>query len=249
MAAGAGYARIDLETAVGLWPFDEGDGEEATDWSGRGNHGTLAGGAEWVPGKFGTAVRLSTVGDWVDCGNDDSLEAHTGSFSIVCWMYPEEMTSSRPVFKNDGKAPPFTGYFLYVDPGGLLYHGFGDGVKSAPQAGVPGLKVETWSHVAAVRDVQAKKVRLYVDGEVKQEVDDPTTDIVFTGSNLIIGSRPGIAHEQFFGIMDDVALFRAVLSTEDLNALMTRGLADMVLDVSAKGKLATAWGSLKASGR
>ena len=51
-------AEIDLDTAVGIWLFDEGKGGVATDISGEGNDGELVKSPAWVKGKFGMALEL-----------------------------------------------------------------------------------------------------------------------------------------------------------------------------------------------
>ena len=53
--AGQSYAEIDPETVVGVWLFDEGEGEIAGDSSENGNGGKIFG-AKWVDGKFGKAL-------------------------------------------------------------------------------------------------------------------------------------------------------------------------------------------------
>ena len=51
-------AKIDLETAMGIWLFDENKGAMAKDLSGNNNHGQIQV-AEWVTGKFGKALKSS----------------------------------------------------------------------------------------------------------------------------------------------------------------------------------------------
>jgi hypothetical protein len=43
---------------VGYWRLDEGVGTTAFDYSGKGAHGTVVGGAEWVTGESGPELRL-----------------------------------------------------------------------------------------------------------------------------------------------------------------------------------------------
>jgi len=47
------YAKIDPETCDGMWLFDDGKGDIATDFSGKGNDGTLKGEPKWVEGRLG----------------------------------------------------------------------------------------------------------------------------------------------------------------------------------------------------
>ena len=66
MFAGISDAKIDPETIVGAWLFDENKGDTAKDASGNGNDGTIMGTPQWVNGKFGKALELNGVGDYVD---------------------------------------------------------------------------------------------------------------------------------------------------------------------------------------
>ena len=52
---GQSYAKVDLDSAVAIWLFDEGKGDEAKDFTGNG-HDAKLNGTEWVDGKFGKAL-------------------------------------------------------------------------------------------------------------------------------------------------------------------------------------------------
>jgi hypothetical protein len=74
MFAGLSYSKIDEGSIIGMWLFDEGEGDVAEDSSGNGNSGTLMNGPKWVEGKFGEALEFSGAGDYVDTGlNSNNL--------------------------------------------------------------------------------------------------------------------------------------------------------------------------------
>ena len=52
----AASASIDPDTVVGVWLFDEGKGDVASDASGNGLDGELMDKPKWVEGKFGMAL-------------------------------------------------------------------------------------------------------------------------------------------------------------------------------------------------
>ena len=64
--AGISDARIEGANCVGMWLLDESSGDVAKDSSGKGNDGTLVGAPQWVDGKFGKALELNGVGDYMD---------------------------------------------------------------------------------------------------------------------------------------------------------------------------------------
>ena len=80
----ASAAAIDSQSVVGLWGFDEREGDLARDSSGRGNDGTLIGNPEWVEGKFGAALQFDGADDYVDCGNARILHIPKGS--MMAWI-------------------------------------------------------------------------------------------------------------------------------------------------------------------
>ncbi len=54
-----GVADFDLNTAVGIWHLNEGEGDEAKDSSKSGDHGVLWKNPQWVDGRFGKALEFN----------------------------------------------------------------------------------------------------------------------------------------------------------------------------------------------
>jgi hypothetical protein len=66
---------------VAYWKFDEGSGQTAYDFTNNSNDGQLgsttaadAADPTWIQGKYGSALSFDGVDDYVDCGNDSSLD-------------------------------------------------------------------------------------------------------------------------------------------------------------------------------
>ena len=75
-----------LPTATGLVldiPLFEGSGEIAHDLSGKGNEGSITG-ASWSRGEKGVCLDFDGINDYVDCGNNDSLD-FIDKFSMESW--------------------------------------------------------------------------------------------------------------------------------------------------------------------
>jgi hypothetical protein len=71
--------RADL---VGWYRFDEGSGTTTADSSGRGNNGTLMGGAQWVAGKTGGAIQFNGTNAYVQ-----TQRLIGDSFTITAWIW------------------------------------------------------------------------------------------------------------------------------------------------------------------
>lgn len=83
LLTGFAYADIDPGSIVGIWLFDEGQGERASDSSGNGYDGTLNG-PSWVAGKSGKALEYDATDDYVEIPHDDGLSLQT--YTIAAWV-------------------------------------------------------------------------------------------------------------------------------------------------------------------
>ncbi|NOQ55625.1 MAG: hypothetical protein GQ477_02340, partial [Nanohaloarchaea archaeon] len=75
---------------VGWWRFNQETGENNTffrDWSTYGNNGTCSGSncSIYTTGKFGQALDFDGADDYVNCGNDSSLDI-TSAITIEAWV-------------------------------------------------------------------------------------------------------------------------------------------------------------------
>jgi len=76
---------------VGRWNFEKIEGGKVIDTSGYGNDGVVHG-ATLVPGleQLGNALSFDGVDDYVDCGNDASLNV-TNAITIEAWIRPDSL--------------------------------------------------------------------------------------------------------------------------------------------------------------
>jgi hypothetical protein len=243
MFVGLSYA-IDEGSILGMWLFDEGEGDTAKDSSANGNDGQING-AQWVDGKFGKALEFDGA-ESVDMGN---LQ-FAGSVTITFWAKPSNVAAGRQnilckAYGGEG--------CLTMEPDGNLSFYWGDcGGNCDPYVEVArpvGAFVDNeWIHVAEVRDVSIREYNMYKNGVVEATDtwvecgDHPCGDAVASDLPLLVGD--GYAGK-FIGIVDEVAIFNVVLSEDDINSIMLNGLENTITAVSPSGKLATTWGGIK----
>jgi hypothetical protein len=242
---GLSYARIDEDSILGMWLFDEGTGDTARDSSANGNDGQING-AQWIDGKFGKALSFDGA-ESVDVGN---LQ-FAGDTTIVFWAKPENVAAARQnilckAYGGEG--------CLTMEPDGRLSFYWGDcGGNCDPYVEVARPEAGTfvdneWIHVAEVRDVSIREYNMYKNGEIAATDTwaecgvHPCGDAVASDLPLLIGD--GYAGK-FIGIIDEVAIFNVVLSEDDINSIMLNGLENLITAVSPSGKLATTWGGIK----
>ncbi len=251
MFIGSSFAEIDFGTCVGMWLFDEGSGDVAEDSSGKGNSGAIAGGAEWVDGKFGKALSLDGSDDYVEIAHDDSLMIG-GGHTLSLWFKLDEVpTGGMTVMTKDDWAPGFwwDGNIIRHhthDPGGKLHFIDAD------------WKADTeWHHIAITWNGEAFGV--YMDGdEIGSGITtgdlgrNALTDKPFLIGTYLATGQHGPWGKFFLGIVDDVAIFNTALAGGDIETLMTDGLKaaagieEGTTAVEPSGKLATTWADIKA---
>lgn len=235
-------AKIDPETAVGVWLFDEGAGDEAEDSSGKDNHGTING-ADWTDGKFGDALEFDG-GQSVTIDSTPDLqlgEKHT----MMVWFYATDISQHRMLISKDAE------YLLRIDvpAEGNKMSTFVNisGWEPRASAGVPA--TDTWIHYAATYDNSANTDQLiiYVNGE-RAGSSSRNGDPVGNNNAVDIGKWNNGSH--FIGKIDEVAIFKDVLTEEDIQTIMDAGLDGAlggVSPVEPSNKLTTTWGKLKSN--
>ena len=221
---------------VGLWHFDEGGGTSATDSSGNGNTGTLKNGTitcangdcptwqstdggQWdnrddVKFSTGSALRFDGVNDYVDCGNDPSLNI-TDEITIEAWV-DTSLSYQYIVGKYEEAAfLQYWGYGLFVDGGHAefrigtthLYYN----VKSTKL-----INDSNWHHIVGVYDKM--NLIIYVDGQ-QTAGGHYSGDISPASSSFKIGKcQMGFSERFFNGVIDEVRVYNRALSQEEIKA-------------------------------
>ena len=252
MFTSQGDAKIDPETAVGIWLFDDGSGNIAEDSSGKGNDGKIEKGPKWVDGKFGKALEFDGKDDYVyvsDPGKS-SLDL-TKSLTIMAWIKPVQHPQGNVIVNKRAPVAPCN-YTLRLADGtngefDFWYNsGSWQGYTTTTGAMV---KDGTWYHIASTyTSGEGENVKVYVNGkevEGKWTAGDGKGELVANDEDFNIGGRDYTGTRWFEGLIDEVAVFNEVLTKDDIGDIMNKGLK-ISLAVSPAGKLATSWGGLKA---
>lgn len=232
------WADIEPAKIAGLWLFDEAGGDIAIDSSGKGHDGKIKGTTR-VLGKFGKALEFNGD-DYVSVPDAKDLKL-SDKFTMQAWFFARDIQNWRQLIAKDNE------YLLRVDPPqeGNKMSAFVNIGGWEPRASAVVPKLETWTHFTATYD--GDKLRIYVDGV-------PSGEMVKSG-NIQTTSNPveigrwggGLLGDDvgyFVGIIDEVAIFNAVLTEKDILTAM-EGLQRFRVSVEAQGKLAIRWGRIK----
>ena len=230
-----GDAEINLNDFAGVWLFDEGKGQAAKDFTDNGNDGEFDG-PKWIDGKFGKALEFDGSPKYVTIEHNDLFNFEDDDFTVGCWMNSENKDAYVIIKRNGGAGFWAMSSSIDRDTGFFIFEGGGQHIDD----GKTDIVGKGWHHTVAVRNKGV--ISLYVDG--KKETERNVGATMDSPAPLKFG---GWGSENLVGGLDEVFVTKmgVALAEEDIQLLAEEGW-DTALAVSAKGKLATTWVTLKA---
>ncbi|UCG70723.1 MAG: right-handed parallel beta-helix repeat-containing protein, partial [Thermoplasmata archaeon] len=205
---------IDHTGLVGYWPMEEaswsGAADEVKDHSGNGNHGMSQGDATTTTGYFGRAGYFDGSGDYINCGNDASLQIGGAgkSFTLEAWTYRASSGAHHNVIGQGVMSNNNGLHFGYRNTNQFTF-AFWNNDLDTPVA-YP--DVNEWHHWAGTYDGLTNERKIYRDGTLVAS-DTAPEDYLGTG-NLWIGTGPG--GNPFNGKIDEVKIYNRALSQHEI---------------------------------
>lgn len=232
MFTGISSAGFDLNTVVGMWLFDEGQGNTTADYSDNGNDGKLVNGPKWIKnGKFDSALEFdgNASKGHVVVGN----LGLSGKITLVMWGNPTEVANDDRLMCNIN-GPTNPAFAIRYQNGAVEIWG------TAWKPVIPKFDENKWGHYAFVFDGEGN-VTGYYNGKEGNTVND-----TFAFTDIGIGANFLDQWGQYYsGQFDEVAFFDVSLTEADINSLMTKGF-EAALEVTPSSKLTTTWANIKA---
>ncbi|MDP6633713.1 MAG: LamG domain-containing protein [Phycisphaerae bacterium] len=234
---------------VGHW---SGEGD-ARDSVGR-NHGIIKGDTALAPGRVGRAFKFDGKDDYVQLGSGNAKTAKalqiTGSQTIAMWIRPDRLTGRQSILHTayGGEVSIVlepTGELSYMygssgrnDSPFILCTSFGKVEDTGVSAGEiavyktqkTAIAAKKWTHIAIVRDLTAKRLRLYINA--KLVVETGTTIPAASVSNLPVLLGRGFVNS-FSGLIDEVAIWNRALNAGEIGK--THALSRITADPLAGG--------------
>jgi chitodextrinase len=214
-AADAGAKESRSSGLVAAYPLNENAGPTAFDASPEDNDGALNGASWTSAGRFGGAVTFDGANDWITVFDDPSLDL-TNSLTLEAWVKPRELGSVwRTVIMKE-------------QPAGLSYGLYGETSSGRPSGSVnvgteldtrapSPLQLNSWTHLAGTYD--GATLRLYLNAK-QVSTRSISGNLITSGSALRVGGN-AVWSEWFDGTIDEVRVYRRVLSSREIAKDMT----------------------------
>lgn len=197
------------------WPGDT----AAQDLVG-GNDGVLQGSAAaGASGKVEGAFFLDGSGDYVEVADADALDVGTGDFSLEMWVRTADSSGVKVLVDKRLESGTVRGYTIYL-AGGRLSFQLADGGFS--NYGSSALVADgQWHHIAVTVDRDDPVgLRFYTDGALVTSAN-PTRHSGSLDNTFPfrIGSRSSSVTGLFLGSLDEVSLYKRVLTAAEIQAI------------------------------
>lgn len=199
--------------AAAHWSFDDGGAKTARDATGRGNDGEIRG-CEVSEGRVGKALRFGK-GRYVELGKPPAFSMGGQPITVMAWVKAD--APQGVVVARGGAA---CGFSLYLKDGAPRF-----GIRRSqedPPVLVVGSKPVgvAWTHLAGV--VRDDRLELFVNGEKVAETKSPGFIPGNGGQGMEIGfdvgNSPCEITDALEGLIDEVKVFHAALSADEIAA-------------------------------
>lgn len=237
------------EGVILYFPLSEGMGDVANDQSGNGNNGTLLGGPEWTPGKYGSGLYLDGKDDCIDISNILGEEG-----TIEFWFKPDWSGDDAEDFRLFDAGTTSIYFFISkgADHADINPQDFGFYFEDATDADwqdiefnpVGVINAGEWYHIAATWKFNGGFAFLYVNGE--QAATSPNVLGPFPPLNpnarfgleviKYVASRNGAT-----GVMDEIIIYNRALEADEI----ARDMVELGAAVEPSGKATSTWGCIK----
>jgi hypothetical protein len=209
-----------MPNPIGYWKFDAGSGTTAMDTSGNGYTGTLVNGPVWTTGVLGDALAFNGTSSYVNVPSAKALDAYP--LTVATWFKTGTGTGLTGLV-NKYVAASMNGYQIFMNNGNLCawyFRDSGDYVwdGSGCTLSTAGFADNNWHYAVFV--VDANGGRLYVDGsETASQAWTGNAGAINNSHALSFGRYPGVAQPYFSGLLDDVRLYNAALTAQQVTTL------------------------------
>jgi len=192
-------------------PLEEGSGTMTKDLSGWENHGTLVNGPTWSTGRAGKCLNFDGVDDYVNCGNDESLDI-TDAITIEAWIYPKNLVGEKTILRKEGQIS----FNIIPNDLCLWLHKSGSWTKVVSTGGFSSGDINKWYHIVATWDGNYPK--LYVNGELKATGSQYIGPLDSSSYKDYIGVWTDESNWRYFfnGLIDEVRIYNRALTEAEI---------------------------------
>lgn len=204
---------------VGYWSFEDGKGATVTDFSGKGNKGTMTNMdpvTDWVTGRVGKALDFDGADDYVAIGGSSSVYAMTTNLSVFAWIRTTD-TSWEAFSGGEGDDGGWgLVSFTSIGGNGQLTPFIGGSWRTS---GHTAINDGQWHHVGyTLSSASGGTLQFYLDGAPDGSAITSAGSHNGSGSGIRMGSD-SLSQFELDGELDEARVYNRVLSSTEVAAL------------------------------
>jgi len=203
---------------VSHWEFEDNYLDSVSSNNGQGINGPF-----FVQGKFGKAIQLDGIDDYINLPVSDNLGL-INQITLSAWIKTSSSTYQGIIKRGESSSSAITSeYMLSTNSDGEVSLGCGSGNSTFTYAHSNMMVNDgTWHHIAAIVDDENNEIKIYIDGGF-DDSGNIHFDIIYKNSNYqFIGTQAG-TYRSFDGLIDDVRIYNRALSSSEINELYSAG--------------------------
>ena len=211
---------------VGIWHFNEGEGNLTYDATENGNNGTLKNmnNTNWVNGARGKALTFDGKGNHIDLVDDDVYSIDTtGKLSVSFWLKTsDDITNKQMVIEKGG--PASTGpweWMILINEGfirGLTSDSSGDNIRGEKALISP----NTWYSVCVIFTgyTENDEIQIYLNGHKSNSIYSCQPRNYSNTQGILTFGRgySWSAWRYFKGILDEISIYSREMNESEIKA-------------------------------
>ena len=199
----------------GWWKFVGSEGTTIKDYSGFGNNGLAYSGvgleAKYTGGVIGEALQFDGLDDYIDCGEDPSLEV-TAEITLEAWINPATLVGAHRIIDRLS-GDPYRPYSLLQDSDELKFVLYTD-ARTTLAVGNVITDVNIWYYIVATYD--GAYMRIYVNGSLVGIPVANTGAIDYTSAPHVNIARAQVHGNYFEGLIDEARIYNRALTPDEV---------------------------------
>jgi len=215
--AGVAWYRNGQPMMTLYMPFEGGVSNSLQDFSGRGMSPSAVGTTVWsaTAGRGSTGAFQFSGSNYINAGNSFPTGS---SYSAVVWAYPTDL--SVTLVPIGSGASGTASHILRIARDGSLTAGH-NGNTRIVKTGTGEIVANNWYLLAVTYDASSGAMTLYKNGKPMDTTQVAPSEAVVTDATVQIGALQGASI--FRGVLDDVRIYNAVLTPEQVAVLYVSG--------------------------
>ncbi|MFC2136239.1 LamG-like jellyroll fold domain-containing protein [Bacteroidota bacterium] len=180
---------------------------------------------DWTESQngFASALYFDGVDDFINCGNDYSLQISGTEITLEAWIninsFADPPDKGVILAKDYAEQDQFMGYLLSCNADGVVFFSIGNTNLYSVETNPNAVQLNQWYHVAATFD--GINQRIYIDGILSAESNEINNNIGNASNvNLRIGSSPFNNIWSFHGTIDEVRIWNITRTQSEIQTTM-----------------------------